>query len=200
MQQVNTLTIIIISFSLFISSLYSQSDASFPIEETIIPFHFTPTSKPMLHLGGIQEQNGIRLLSGLQFQPTENLLIGGILSPSKIDTDLSIYYHMAIGYIPIWKLLNISSNMFQIGMHRHRFGEDGDKRWFSFSFMESARFGSFNLNLCWNRLFTQNRNRNTILISTDLNIVKSIHIRPGAIGYFSQSFDYIPFLFVSIDL
>ena len=65
----------------------------------------------MLHLGGIQGQNDLRLMSGLQFQPTKNLLIGGVLSPHKIETDLTIYYHLAIGYIPGWTFLNISSNM-----------------------------------------------------------------------------------------
>ena len=96
---------------LFISSIYSQSDAYTASEESIIPFQFTPASKPMLHLGGMQGQYGMRLLVGLQFQPSKNLLIGSILSPHKIETDLSIYYHIAIGYIPQWKFFTISSNM-----------------------------------------------------------------------------------------
>ena len=180
--------------------IFSQSDISIASESSIIPFQFTPTSKPMLHLGGIQGQNDVRLISGLQFQPTKNLLIGGVLSPHKMETDLSIYYNIVIGYIPKWKFLNISSNMFQIGMHRNRFGEDEDTRWSSFSFMESAQFGSFNLNLCWNRLFTQNWDRDTVLISTDLKLSNSIHLRPGALAFFTPYFDYTPFLFVSIDL
>ena len=180
--------------------IFSQPDVSIASESSIIPFQFTPTSKPMLYLGGIQEQNNVRLMSGLQFQPTKNLLIGGVLSPHKIATDLSIYYNIVIGYIPKWKFLKISSNMFQIGMHRNRFGEDGDARWSSFSFMESAQFGSFNLNLCWNRLFTQNWDRDTVLISTDLKLSNSIHLRPGALAFITPSFDYTPFLFMSIDL
>ena len=180
--------------------IFSQPDVSIASESSIIPFQFTPTSKPMLHLGGIQGKNDVRLMSGLQFQPTKNLLIGGVLSPHNIEKDLSIYYNIVIGYIPKWKFLNISSNMFQIGMHRNRFGEDEDKRWFSFSFMESAQFGSFNLNLCWNRLFTQNWDRDTVLISTDLKLSNSIHLRPGALAFFTPNFDYTPFLFMSIDL
>ena len=180
--------------------IFSQSDVSIASESSIIPFQFTPTSKPMLHLGGIQGQNDLRLMSGLQFQPTKNLLIGGVLSPHKIETDLSIYYNIVIGYIPKWKFLNISSNMFQIGMHRNRFGKDEDTRWSSFSFMESAQFGNFNLNLCWNRLFTQNWDRDTVLISTNLKLSNSIHLRPGALAFITPSFDYTPFLFMSIDL
>ena len=151
----------------------------------------------MLHLGGIQKQNGMRFMSGLQFQPTRNLLIGGILSPYNNVTDLSIYYHIVAGYIPQWKLLNVSSNMFQIGMHRNRFGTDGDTRWFSFSLMESVRFGILNLNLCWNRLFTQNWDKDTVLLTTDLKLSKSFYIRPGIIAYFNPYFDYTSFLFVS---
>ena len=185
---------------LSISSMYSQSDASIAIESSIIPFQFSPVSKPMLHLGGAQKQNGMTLLSGLQFQPTKNLLIGGVLSPHKIGTDLSIYYHIVIGYIPHWKFLNNSSNMFQIGMHRNRFGVEGDARWFSFSFMESVRYGSLNLDLCWNHLFTPNWDKDTILMSTDLKLNNSFHLKPGIIAYFIPHFDYTPFLFVSLDL
>ena len=180
--------------------IFSQPDVSIASESSIIPFQFTLTSKPMLHLGGIHEQNDMRLMSGMQFQPTNNLLIGGVLSPHKRETDLSIYYNIVIGYIPKWKFLNISSNMFQIGMHRNRFGEDGDARWSSFSFMESAQFSNFNLNFCWNRLFTQNWDRDTVLISTDLKLSNSIHLRPGVLAFITPSFDYTPFLFMSIDL
>ena len=180
--------------------IFSQSDVSIASESSIIPFQFTPTSKPMLHLGGIQGQNDVRLMSGLQFQPTKNLLIGGVLSPHKIETDLSIYYNIVIGYIPKWKFLNISSNMFQIGMHRNRFGADADTRWYSFSVMESAQFGSFNLNLCWNRLFNQDWDRDTAMISTGLNLSNGIYLRPGIMANFTSYIEYIPFLFVSMVL
>ena len=189
-----------IIYYILMGLIFSQSDVSISSESSIFPFQFTPTSKPMLHIGGIQGQNDVRLISGLQFQPTKNLLIGGVLSPRKIETDLSIYYNIVIGYIPKWKFLNISSNMFQIGMHRNRFGEDEDARWSSFSFMESAQFGSFNLNLCWNHLFTQNWAEDTVLVSTDLKLSNSIYLRPGVLAFITPSFDYTPFLFMSIDL
>ena len=154
----------------------------------------------MIHLGGIQVQDDVRLMTGLQLQPTNNLLIGGVLSPHKFDTDLSIYYHLVIGYMPKWKFFNLSSNMFQIGMHRNRFGADGDSRWYSFSLMESARIGRLNLNTCWNRLFTQDWDSDTILISTDFKLSNNFYIRPGAMVYFTPNIDYIPFLFLSIHL
>ena len=193
-------TQIVITLFLCISSIYSQFNANNALESSLIPFQITLESKTMLHLAGIQGRNDVRIMSGLQFHPTKNLLIGGILSPYKIDTDLSIYYHIAIGYIPKWKLFNISSNMFQIGMHRNRFGAGGDERWFSFSFMESAQFGSLNLNLCWNRLFTQYWDGDTALISTDLHLSNNFYFRPGVLVNFTPNFDYTPFLFVSMYL
>ena len=154
----------------------------------------------MLHIGGINDDTGMRIISGIQFQPTTNLLIGGVLSPKIIEEDLTIYYHLVAGYVPRWKFLNISSNMIQIGMHRYRFSDDGDLRWFSFSVMESARFGNFNIKFCWNHLFTQKWEENTLLISTDFKLSKKLHLRPGALAYFTPNTEYTPFLFLSIDL
>ena len=185
---------------ILMGSICSQSHLSIAPEMSIIPLQISPKSKPMLHMGGMQEKNGMRLISGLQFQPTKNLLLGGVLSPHIIESDLSIYYHMVIGYIPSWKFLNISTNMFQMGMHRNRFGVDGDARWFSFSIMESARFGSLNINLCWNHLFTQNWDEDAILIVTDIKLSNNFYLRPGTLAYFTPYFDYTPFLFVSMDL
>ena len=90
----------------------------------------------MIHLGGLQDSSGVQPIAGIQIQPTSNLLLGGILSPRNINEDLSIYYHILIGYIPKWKLLKISSNIIQISMHRYRFGDTADYRWFSLSIME----------------------------------------------------------------
>ena len=143
-------------FYLMTNLLFCQNNLSFSSESSIIQFQATSRSNPVLHLGGMQtESDGIRLMTGMQFQPTKNLLIGGVLSPHKAPTKLSIYYHIAIGYIPKTKLLHIFSSMLQIGMHSNRFDNDNDTRWFSFSIMEKARFGQLNLNFSWNHLFNE---------------------------------------------
>ena len=154
----------------------------------------------MLHLGGLQDKSGIQPISGIQVQPTSNLLLGGVLSPRYNNNDLSLYYQILIGYIPKWKLLKLSSNMIQFGMHRYRFGEIGDSRWFSFSVMESAHIGSLNLSLCWNKLFTQQWERNTVLIATKIKLIKDIYLRSGAVVFFTPTLDYSPFLLMSINL
>ena len=186
--------------SIFVNFLFCVSDASFATESSIIPFQLSPGSRPMLHLGGLQNENGVNPVGGLQIQPTSNLLLGGVLSPRKNGDDLSLYYHVLIGYIPNFKLLNFSTNMIQVGMHRYRFGDNGDARWFSFSVAEAAQLGSLNINVCWNRLFTQQWERNTVLVSTKIKLLKDLYLQPGAIAFFTPNFDYSPFLLVSINL
>ena len=182
------------------SLLFSGSAASFAAESSIIPFQLSPESRPILHLGGLQDKSGIQPVSGIQIQPTSNLLLGGVLSPRNNNNDLSIYYHILIGYVTKWKLLKFSSNIIQVGMHRYRFGKIEDSRWFSFSIMESVQIGNLNLNLCWNKLLTKKWERNTVLISTKIKLLKDLYLQPGAIAFFTPDFDYSPFLLMSINL
>ena len=197
----------ILLLNLITTILFSQNTSPSSIETSIIPLQLSPRPNPMLHIGGMRTVNDeIRLMTGMQFQPTKNLLIGGVLSPHRIGSDISLYYHIAIGYISKWKLFNTSSNMFQIGIHRNRFDkDDNDTRWFSFSIMEKTRFGRLNLNFCWNRLFNKKWENNSILISTDLKVSHNIFLRPGAIFFLDdlewKSDDYFtPFIIVSLHL
>ena len=190
--------IIVLCFSSTL--LFSSSEISFASQSSIFPFQLSPNSKPMLHLGGLQDSYGVQPITAVQIQPTSNLLLGGVLSPRNINENLSIYYHILIGYIPKWKLLKISSNMIQIGMHRYRFGDFADSRWFSFSVMESVHLGNLNLNLCLNRLFTKTWERNTILISTRIKLIKDFYLQPGAVAYFTPEFSYSPYILLSMNI
>ena len=184
------------------SNLFSSSGETVADQTSIIPFQLQPNSKPMLHLGGLQDSSGLQYITGMQIQPSSNLLLGGILSPRNIDEDLSIYYHILIGYIPQWKLLKVSSNMIQIGMHRYRFRDNADSRWFSFSVMQSAHLGNVNLNLCWNKLFTQKTHkweRNTILISTTIKLIEDLYLQLGTLTYFTP-IGYSPFIILSMNI
>ena len=186
--------------SFLVNFLFCISDASFASESSIIPFQLSPGSRPMLHLGGLQNENGVNPVSGLQIQPTSNLLLGGVLSHRKNGGDLSLYYHVLIGYIPNFKILKFSTNIIQVGMHRYRFSDDGGSRWFSFSVTEATQIGSLNLNVCLNKLFTQTWERNTVLVSTKIKLLKDLYLQTGAIAFFTPNFDYSPFLLVSINL
>jgi len=104
-------------------------------------------------------------------------------------------------YLPTWKLTKHSTNMFQLGMHRNRFGTDGGTRWFSFSWMESFNFFDYlHLNLTWNRLFTQKWERNTIAAGVDFSLWDSLTFRSGALTKFTPDIGISPFLQLSIIL
>ncbi len=53
---------------------------------------------------------------------------------------------------------------------------------------------------CWNRLFTQQWERNTVLVSTKIKLLKDLYLQPGAIAFFTPNFNYSPFMLVSINL
>ena len=185
---------------IFFRFIFCAFDPTFAAESSIIPFQLSSSSKPMLHLGGLQNKNGINPVSGIQIQPTDNLLLGGVLSPRNYENDLSLYYHVLIGYVPNWKLLKFSTNIIQVGMHRYRFSDNEDIRWFSFSVTEATQIGSLNLNVCLNKLFTQHWERNSVLVSTKIKIFRDLYLQPGAIALFTPEFDYSPFLLMSINL
>lgn len=179
--------------------LFGISDASIAARNSIIPFQFSPASRPMLHLGVLNEK-GMDFAGGFQISPTSNLLLGGVISPQQSGDDLALYYQVLAGYKPDWEFLKISSNMILVAMHRYRFGEGGDSRWISFTVTESANFGSMSANLCWNRLFSKSWVRNTLFASTTVKLLKNIQLQPGVFAYFTPKFGYTPFLFLSIIL
>ena len=93
-----------------------------------------------------------------------------------------------------------SSNMIQFGIHRYRFSESTDSRWFSLSLVESAKFGTFNVNLSWNKLFTKQWERNTLLLSTNIKLFNNFYLKPGAMAYFTPEFKYLLFFLFSLSI
>ena len=79
-----------IILSISTSLLFSSSVPSIAAESSIIPFQFSPDSSHMIHLGVLQDKTGLQPVSGMQIQPTSNLLLGGVLSPRNNNNDLSI--------------------------------------------------------------------------------------------------------------
>ena len=191
--------LIIIYCFLFFNFPLAQTnniDSSMP---SLMPFQSSPNSKPIIHFGAIEENENMRFLTGLQFSPAKNLLIGGVMSPLKAQSDLSIYYHLAIGFKTEWQLLKTASNMFQIGLHRNRFENGEDKRWFSVSVTESGHFGKFNFDVCANRLVSSIKEENTLMMSTNITINDFIYLRPGMIAYLPD-FNYNSFLLISMQI
>ena len=65
----------ILLLNLITTILFSQNTSPSSIETSIIPLQLSPLPNPMLHIGGMRTVNDeIRLMTGMQFQPTKNLL------------------------------------------------------------------------------------------------------------------------------
>ena len=192
--------LIIIFCFLFFNFPLAQTNNINSSMPSLMPFQSSPNSKPIMHIGAIEENENMRFLTGIQFSPAKNLLIGGVISPLKAQSDLSIYYHLAIGFKTKWKLLNTASNMFQIGMHRNRFENGEDKNWVSLSVTESGHIGKFNFDVCANHLVSSIKEENTLMMSTNITIKNFIYLRPGMIAHLKPSFIYNSFLLISMQI
>ena len=192
--------LIIISIFFVNSLLFGDSNALTASQSSIIPFQLLPKNNPMILVGTLRHSETIQPLSGMQIQPTKNLLLGGILSTKKIDEDISIYYQLLIGYIPNWKFLKLSSNMIQIALHRHQYNQNYNSKWVSLSISESANFRNLKLNLCWSKLFSNKWESDTIILSTRIKLIENIYFQPGSIAHFTPEFNYSPFILLNISL
>ena len=85
---------------IFFRFIFCISDASFAAESSIIPFQIVPDSKPLIHLGGLQDGNGVNLVSGLQIQPTKNLLLGGVVPVQP--PELAVYVKLYLLLSPVF--------------------------------------------------------------------------------------------------
>jgi len=177
--------------------LLCNSNKYLATQRTIIPFQFTYNANPIFHFGGMVQNDNQRLFSGLQIQPTSNLIIGGLISPQKSENNLSLYYQIAIGYISNFKLLNLFSNSYQLSLHRDRFSANGDLRWFSFSVVESAKVGLLKMRLCWNHLFNNKWEEKSLSLSSIIFSNKKVKLRLGSLININPDISYIPYLFIS---
>lgn len=85
--------------------------------------------------------------------PSLNLYISLGISPKISTNDISIYYQSSIGYTPNWAISERFNSTVSLGMHRYRFSDTGNYRWFHFAVLESIRFLELDWNLNWIYLF-----------------------------------------------
>ena len=117
----------------------------------------------------------------------------------KNNNNLSIHYHLLAGYLTDWKLSKNSSTMIKIGIHRYRFSDNNDSRWISLSLDETFFFKVYSLNLTWNRLIAKKWERNTMSISSQVNLFNNCYFKPGALFYFTP-ISFSPFILFSIKI
>ena len=183
----------------FFKIIFANSNQDFISNTTIIPFQKTSDTSPIIHLGIKQSDTQNHFISAIQIQPTYNLLIGGTLSPIIQPNNMSIYYNFLVGYLPNWKFFNFS-NIIQLGMHRYRFGESPDSRWFHFLISESIKFKRLNTNISLSKMFNKKWEKNLILVSTQIKLLKSIFLTIGTTILNQKNSIHSSFLSININI
>ena len=186
--------ILLIIFNL----IYSNQEPNFATKLSLFPFQKSNNYSPVIHIGSLKNSTENQTITGLQFYPTSNLILGGILSPQINNNNLSLYYQILIGYIPKWNLTNISSNIIQIGMHYYKFHEDLNYKWISISYTESIEISFVNLSISINKLITNSWERNTIQLLSKITLFKNLFCQIGAITYFTPQFNHSQFFMLSL--
>ncbi|MBC8213563.1 MAG: hypothetical protein ISR90_04975 [Candidatus Marinimicrobia bacterium] len=122
--------------------------------------------------------------------PSPNLFISAGMSPNKSDDDINLYYHSSLGYTPLWTLSDKFSTTVSIGMHRFRFSDEGDFRWYHFAILESVNFFEIDWNLNWIYLFDTDWEHHQLQVETAKTIKELYQVH---FGFTTQLLDKIKF-------
>jgi len=85
-------------------------------------------------------------------------------------------------------------------MHRYRFGESPDSRWFHFLISESIRFKRLNTNISLCKMFNKKWEKNLILVSTQIKLLKSIFLTIGTTILNQKDLMHSSFLSININI
>ena len=157
---------LIIILQVILSTMFANPNAIIANKSNFTPLQLHEKTSPIFHLGSLYDSLSTKPIFGIQIQPTSNLLINGTLSPQNINNNLSLYYNTTIGYIPSWNIYQNFSSILQFGIHNYRFSKTSDIKWFNFSITELFNINYITIKLSWNKLFNQEWERNSVLIST----------------------------------
>jgi len=188
-----------IIFTIFlINVIFCKSNADIASQTNIFPIYDSINTKPTIFAGSNSKNNNA--IFAINFFPTLNLSTGGMLALAKDNNDLYLNYKAHIGYIPNWKLFNLSKNIIQIGIERHRFSKMGGFRWFNLSFIQSIKLKYININIGWNKILTKQWERNSIVVSTNIKLIDNIFFQLGSNSFFNPKLDFSPFILLSIKI
>ena len=150
---------------------------------------------------GIQKFSSYLLPSaGLQFQPTSNLLMGCIISPQDLNSDLSIYNQTFMGYIPESNIHKLLTNIIYLGFHKDRFKDKNNYKWFSLSLLNSVTYKSIMIDVCYNKLFANSWNSENISFSSSIFFLKKYIIKTGITLVPSQTIKPSPYFSISLNI
>ena len=187
----------IIILHIALSIMFANQDAIIANKSSFIPLQLHKKTSPIFHVGSLNDSLLTKPMFGVQIQPTHNLIINGTLSPQSIDNNLCLYYNTILGYIPRWNINQNLSSVLQFGIHNYKFSKTSDIRWFNFSITELLNINFVTIKLSWSKLFNKQWERNTVLVSTKINIYNFIMVESGILTYFSPNINFIPCIFIS---
>jgi hypothetical protein len=189
----------IILYIFFINFIFCKSDADIASESNILPIYNLINNKPSIYFGS-QIHNHDNAIFAINISPTSNLLTGGMISIGKNNKDLNLNYKIMIGYITNYKFFNFLNNIIEVGAQRYRFSNSGSFRWYNLSFIESFKLKHININLAWNKILTKQWERNSILFSTNINLIQNVFLQLGVNSFFSPNNNFSSFILINIKL
>ena len=191
----------ILAFLFLLSSLYSSEikPREIRLSTTQSVFQSLENSDIYFHLQYSQLSLTDNFSFGAQWWPSNNLYLTGLFSNSTLESDRTLYHHIALGYLnPVWKFSIFTTNIIEFGVHRLRYYIDNIDRWFHAGFKTRASYKKINFGFDFTRFFYDiwATNRYTISMSKTLN--GNININVGIIQDEFNSF--IPYVGVSLGL
>jgi len=108
-----------------------------------------------------------------------NLGIFGALQPFSSTGDLVLYLNTGLSYLPENILLKQYSTTLGFGMHRMRFGDSGDYRYFNLQISGSIPAKHYDIKFDWQRLFDTNWQVNQFHIYLMKKLARGVFLQVG---------------------
>ncbi len=106
--------------------------------------------------GDFQEyDNTIRPYFSGKWWISPNLNVSGAFSPSENENDIQLYFQTSIGYIPQLILFPWTDTSFNAGIHRIKYFEEKNYRWYHAAFCFTKKLDNQFLSATWIYLFDE---------------------------------------------
>ena len=182
---------------LFVYSFLFPSELK--LSSTNSVFHPLEKSDIYFHLQYSQLSKTDNFSYGAQWWPSNNLYLTGLFSNLVIETDRSLYHHIALGYSnPDWKFRNFSTNVIEVAVHRLRYFNHKIYRWFHAGFKTRVSYHKFNIGFEFTRFFYNTWATNRYSMSISKTLMGNINMSGGIIQDGFNSFT--PYVGVSLGL
>ena len=134
------------------------------------------------------------------FSVSNNLDIIGSVSPKYENEELQLYYNVGVIYLPTWTSSKHISTQIHLGIHRLRFIESYDYRWYDLTINESGKYKNLGANIRFTKLFDKDWDHYQFEISMFYDVNANINAELGIVCQMLTSFEVYPTLSMRIAL